>query len=287
MSISFGNKNVKEMYFGNKKVAKVYFGNKLVWPKTKTPVAFDSNCAIYMDDTALANNIFKWGVRNNQTGEDLTWEIGRTNYWLYGPDGELIENKATSALSRDINDLPDGTYQISLNCENGYISKNKIPGSDTVSFNLTKTKVWKHKYMLEFNADAPDVQTIQFRFFGGTLKINDVLLTSEQIYNAEQYNPWLPGGGGWQAVSEEVYKGWIEKNQQFTIDNNYPRMYLNSDDEFKTFKIDSGLYYEPIKDKTVYVDVYEIVNGNKNKIGTGSYIAGGDTSTPVTYTISI
>lgn len=33
MSISFGNKNVKEMYFGNKKVAKVYFGNKLVWPK--------------------------------------------------------------------------------------------------------------------------------------------------------------------------------------------------------------------------------------------------------------
>lgn len=32
MSISFGNKNVKEMYFGNKKVAKVYFGNKLVWP---------------------------------------------------------------------------------------------------------------------------------------------------------------------------------------------------------------------------------------------------------------
>lgn len=33
MSISFGNKNVKEMYFGNKKVAKVYFGNKLVWPE--------------------------------------------------------------------------------------------------------------------------------------------------------------------------------------------------------------------------------------------------------------
>lgn len=33
MSISFGNKNVKEMYFGSKKVAKVYFGNKLVWPK--------------------------------------------------------------------------------------------------------------------------------------------------------------------------------------------------------------------------------------------------------------
>lgn len=38
MSISFGNKNVKEMYFGNKKVAKVYFGNKLVWPSGSTEI---------------------------------------------------------------------------------------------------------------------------------------------------------------------------------------------------------------------------------------------------------
>jgi len=286
MSISFGNKNVKEMYFGNKKVAKVYFGNQLIWPKTRTPVAFDSNCAIYMDDTALANNIFKWGVRNNQTGEDLTWEIGRTNYWLYGPDGELIENRGTTALSRDINDLPDGTYQISLNCVNGYISNNKIPDSGTVSFNLTKGKVWKHKYMLEFSVN--DVLGFtQFVFTGGSLKINDVLLTTDQIYNAEMYNPYLPGGGDWQAISEEVYKGWVEKQQQFTIDQNYPRIYLNSDVEFETFKIDSGANYEPLNGKTVYVDVYEIVNGNKTKIGTDSYIANGIGSTPITYTISI
>lgn len=285
MSITFGKRNTKEIYFGNRKVAKVYFGNQLIWPKAKTPVAFDSNCAIYMEDDALANNIFKWGVRNNQTGEDLTWEISRTNYWLYGPDGELIEQKATSALARDINNLPDGTYQISLNCVNGYVSNNKIPDSGTNSFILTKKKVWKHKYMLEFSVDSADY--VQFVFTGGTLKINDVLLTSDQIYNAEQYNAWLPGGGDWQAVSETTYKGWVATSQQFTIDWNYPRMYFNSDVEFETFKIDSGANYEPLKGKTVYVDVYEIVNGNKNKIGTGSYIADGDKSTPITYTISI
>lgn len=283
MSLTFGKLRAGEITFGNLRVAKMYFGNRLFWER-QSPTPFDTDCAIYMDDDALSNNIFRWGVRNNRTGADLSWEIGRTNYWLYGPDGTLVENKATSARSRDINDLPDGTYQISLNCENGYIANNKIPGSGTVSFICTKVKVWKYKYMLEFNADISG--NPQFVFTGGTLKINDVLLTTDQIYNAESYNPWT-NPPSWQSVGENVYKGWVEKNQQFSIDNNYPRMYLNSDVEFKTFKIDSGRYYEPLKGTTVYVDVYEIVNGNKNKIGTGSYIANGDSSTPVTYTISI
>lgn len=285
MSISFGNKNVKEMYFGNKKVAKVYFGNQLIWPKTRTPVAFDSNCAIYMDDTALANNIFKWGVRNNQTGEDLTWEIGRTNYWLYGPDGELIENKATSALSRDINDLPDGTYQISLNCENGYISNNKIPDSGKVSFNLTKGKVWKHNYMLEFIVNDYSGNP-QFVFGGASMKINDVLLTEDNIYGAEKYNPYT-NPPSHDSIPTDTYKSWITNTSQFTLDNNYSRIYLRSDDILKTFKIDSGSWYEPLAGQTVNVDVYEIVNGVKTKIGTDTYEPNGGSSDRVTYTISI
>lgn len=69
MSISFGNKNVKEMYFGNRKVAKVYFGNKLVWPKTAPigTVLKIANCEHKDSRAAILVNISTVRVK------EITW----------------------------------------------------------------------------------------------------------------------------------------------------------------------------------------------------------------------
>lgn len=69
MSISFGNKNVKEMYFGNKKVAKVYFGNKLVWPKAAPigTVLKIANCEHDDSRAAILVNISTVRVK------EITW----------------------------------------------------------------------------------------------------------------------------------------------------------------------------------------------------------------------
>ncbi len=69
MSISFGNKNVKEMYFGNKKVAKVYFGNKLVWPKAAPigTVLKIANCEHDDSHAAILVNISTVRVK------EITW----------------------------------------------------------------------------------------------------------------------------------------------------------------------------------------------------------------------
>lgn len=273
MSISFGNKNVKEMYFGNKKVAKVYFGNQLIWPKTRTPVAFDSNCAIYMDDTALANNIFKWGVRNNSTGEDLTWEIGRTNYWLYGPDGELIEQKATSALSRDINDLPDGTYQISLNCVNGYVSNNKIPGSGTVSFTCTKVKVWKYKYYFEFIDLDNTSESSSFSYHKGSFKIGDEYITFEQLYDVKALN-----GDTWQSMSDTDRESIVTRpaSDNTNMWGTRCRLYVNSDVEVTNLTFESARYYDPRNGHTIHVDLYNVKTGEK--VGEDEFISSGSGS---------
>lgn len=133
MSLTFGKLRAGEITFGNLRVAKMYFGNRLFWERNKETPTFDDNVEIYMDSEALQNNIFKWSVRNKNTQEDLGYLIGRTNYWLYDPEGALIENRSTSNKSRDLNNLADGTYQISLNCQNG-VDKSMVPTTGTQSF---------------------------------------------------------------------------------------------------------------------------------------------------------
>lgn len=279
MSLTFGKLIAGEITFGNLRVAKMYFGNRLFWER-QSPTPFDNDCVIYMDDDALSNNIFRWGVRNNRTGADLSWEIGRTNYWLYGPDGTLIENKATSARSRDINDLPDGTYQINLNCENGYIENNKIPDSGTVSFICTKVKMWKYKYYFEF-IDLDNLnESTTFSYHRGSFKIGNDYITFEQLYDVQCLN------GNWQSISDDDRKSFVTRpsNDNTSIWGTRCKFYVNSDIEITNFTFESSTYYDPRNGHTIHVDLYNAETSEK--IGEDEFISNGGGSTYNTITLN-
>lgn len=128
MSISFGNKNVKEMYFGNRKVAKVYFGNQLVWPKAGPigPV-FDNTCWVVFegdeDKDIWTVKVLKNYDSATGTGDDVTSSLAEQDIWIYSVDpdtkeiiGDVVRgaNLHTNKINLQNYTTAKGTYKLNV-----------------------------------------------------------------------------------------------------------------------------------------------------------------------------